>query len=300
MGTQVEAGPARALRFVGITFALSWALLGLTWAAGLKWGGLVAVAVGVPLMWIPGGVAIALARREQGAGWRDALGLRLRWSWSLVAAPLIPILLALLATGLGFLMPGVSYDPSVDALLSRFAAALTPEQLAAAKQALDTLPIHPFWLSLPQAAVAGVTVNAAAALGEELGWRGYLDHALGSWGFWPRNLGVGVVWGLWHAPIILQGHNYPSHPVAGVGLMVLFCVGLAPILGALRARADSVVAAAFGHGAVNASAGLPLLVTAGGSDLTVGATGAAGLIALLLANGVLAALRATALSPERR
>ena len=52
---------------------------------------------------------------------------------------------------------------------------------------------------------AGVTVNALAALGEELGWRAYLMPLL------ARHVGVfgavviaGIAWGLWHVPIILS------------------------------------------------------------------------------------------------
>jgi membrane protease YdiL (CAAX protease family) len=98
-----------------------------------------------------------------------------------------------------------------------------------------------------------------------------------------------VVWGLWHAPLIAQGHNYPEHPWIGVGLMVVFCTLWAPILGWLRSRSGSVIAAAIAHGAINASAGLPLLVIAGGGDLTVGLTGLAGLAVALGVNLLLLA-----------
>jgi D-alanyl-lipoteichoic acid acyltransferase DltB (MBOAT superfamily) len=31
-----------------------------------------------------------------------------------------------------------------------------------------------------------------------------------------------AIWGLWHAPVILQGHNYPGYPLLGVLMMVVF------------------------------------------------------------------------------
>jgi len=35
---------------------------------------------------------------------------------------------------------------------------------------------------------------------------------------------VGVIWGLWHAPVIAMGYNYPGKPILGVITMTLFTV----------------------------------------------------------------------------
>ena len=47
-------------------------------------------------------------------------------------------------------------------------------------------------------------------------------------GFLKTSVLTGFIWGVWHAPIILQGHNYPQHPVAGVtglaGFITLFII----------------------------------------------------------------------------
>jgi len=143
-----------------------------------------------------------------------------------------------------------------------------------------------------QSLVAGTTINALAAYGEEAGWRGWMHEELAPLGFWPRALTTGVLWGLWHAPLILQGHNYPEHPVLGVVLMVGMCVGLSAPMAELRARTDSVLSAAVFHGTFNAVASFPLLFVVGGDDRTVGVTGLAGLVVLLLVNGALALVRA--------
>ncbi|MDD4896103.1 MAG: CPBP family intramembrane metalloprotease, partial [Atribacterota bacterium] len=95
---------------------------------------------------------------------------------------------------------------------------------------------------------------------------------------------IGLIWGLWHAPLILQGHNYPSHPQIGVIMMVIFILLLSPILSYIRLKAKSVIAAAILHGSLNATFGIPLMVIKGGNDLTVGITGLAGFVALALAN----------------
>ena len=55
--------------------------------------------------------------------------------------------------------------------------------------------------------IAGVTINAVAAFGEEYGWRNYLVGALRDVKFPKAALFIGVVWGIWHFPLILMGHN---------------------------------------------------------------------------------------------
>lgn len=113
--------------------------------------------------------------------------------------------------------------------------------------------------------VAAATVNAVAAFGEELGWRGFLVPALRRWGTWAALLGSGVIWGLWHAPIILLGYNFGRPDVTGVLLMTGGCVVLGALFGWLRLRSASIWPAVFAHGAVNASAAMYLWFSAAGS-----------------------------------
>ncbi|MFK5973015.1 MAG: type II CAAX endopeptidase family protein [Flavobacteriaceae bacterium] len=50
-------------------------------------------------------------------------------------------------------------------------------------------------------------------LGEEIGWRGYLQEKLqDSFGALKGILILGLVWGFWHLPIALEGYNFPNHP----------------------------------------------------------------------------------------
>ncbi len=104
--------------------------------------------------------------------------------------------------------------------------------------------------------VAAATVNALAAFGEELGWRGFLVPALRRYGTGASLLVSGVIWGLWHAPIILLGYNFGRTDVTGVLLMVGGCVVWGVLLGWLRLRSASMWPAVFAHGALNASAAM--------------------------------------------
>ena len=137
-----------------------------------------------------------------------------------------------------------------------------------------------FALTFFAAALAGWSINGLFALGEEYGWRGLLWEAWQRHGVVRANLALGVVWGLWHAPLIVQGYNYPGHPFGGVLLMICFTTAASFALTAIRELTGSVLPAAATHGAINATASLLTLMVAGGNPLLGGLLGVSGSLAL--------------------
>lgn len=136
--------------------------------------------------------------------------------------------------------------------------------------------------------LAGATINALFAFGEESGWRGYLLSQFKGRPFLTAAIATGLVWGLWHAPLILMGHNYPQHPnLVGVAAMMLLCIPLSTILQYFRLKSGSVVVPAIMHGTFNALAGMTALFMDDYNDLLVGSAGLAGFLALLAAATVL-------------
>lgn len=114
----------------------------------------------------------------------------------------------------------------------------------------------------------GAFLNLIPALGEELGWRGWLLPKLMPLGTIPALLISGVIWGLWHAPLILLGYNYPTAPGwLGLTMMVGMCVLVGAVFGWLRLRSESVWPAALAHGAFNAAAGSYLLFAMAGERI---------------------------------
>jgi len=61
-----------------------------------------------------------------------------------------------------------------------------------------------------------------------------------------------------------------SWAVAGVGMMIVFCILLSPVMTYIVIKSKSVVPAAVFHGTMNAAAGIGILYLAGGNDLTIG------------------------------
>jgi len=201
--------------------------------------------------------------------------------WFFAAWLIMPIV-AFGTLGISLLFPGVSYNPEMTGLAERFAVMSSPEQIEQMKAQMATLPISPVWLILVGGLFAGITINGFFAFGEELGWRGFLLYQFRELSFTKASVLIGFVWGIWHAPLILMGHNYPDHPYFGVLMMIIWCILLTPIFMYFTLKAKSVIAAAIIHGTMNATVTISIIPLSGGNDLLVGMTGLAGMIALVL------------------
>ncbi|MDD5103351.1 MAG: CPBP family intramembrane metalloprotease [Candidatus Peribacteraceae bacterium] len=277
----------RVRTYVLTLFLVSYLFVLLYFVFGGQWQMPGALIVAVTYMFLPLLVSLLLVRFVTHEPLRPALRLSFAFNrWWLVAW-VVPPTLALLTFVVSLLLPGVAFDAGMAGMFERFGATLAPEQLAAMQADLAGAPFLPLLLGLFGGMVAGITVNAIAAFGEEAGWRGLLLKHLQPLGFWRASLIIGTVWGLWHAPLILLGHNYPEHPVIGIFMMTLWTILLTPVMNFITLRAKSVLAAAIFHGTLNGTMGLALLYVRGGNDLTVGGTGLAGMIALVLVNVVL-------------
>ena len=152
---------------------------------------------------------------------------------------------------------------------------------------LDTLQMPLAMLLLIQTlqgVILAPILNAIPILGEEFGWRAYLQPKLMSLG--PRKAMVvtGIIWGLWHAPIIAMGYNYgnfdPNYwgaPWSGIVMMTLGTIWLGIFFGWLTLKADSVWPAVIGHAVLNGTAAIALFMARGTPLMLLGPT-AVGLI----------------------
>jgi membrane protease YdiL (CAAX protease family) len=274
----------KSLLFIGLTFLINWLIAAVFFFSGGRWNTPNSVIVGVIYMFVPMAVAIFIQKIIYKEALKESLGISFKFNRWFLAAWFIPPVLAFLTLGISLLLPGVEYSPEMEGMYERFRSVVAPEQLEKIKNQVDTMPIHPIWLGLLQGLLAGISINAIAGFGEELGWRGFLQKQFGYMGFWKSSILIGAVWGIWHAPIILQGHNYYQHPAIGVFMMTIWCILLGPIFSYVRLKAKSVIAAAVMHGSLNGTAGLAIIVVKGGNDLLIGITGLAGIIVLILTN----------------
>lgn len=132
-------------------------------------------------------------------------------------------------------------------------------------------------------------LNFVTCFGEEWGWRGYLLPKLSSrFSQIPTLLISGIIWGLWHAPLTMMGHNYglgyAGFPFAGIAMMCLFCITMGIFLSYVSLKTGSCIPAILGHGAINGTAAVGIYFTQDGGNPFVGPapTGIIGMIPFLV------------------
>jgi len=103
--------------------------------------------------------------------------------------------------------------------------------------------------------LSGITINGLIALGEEIGWRGFLENHI-ALPFFKKNIIIGIIWGLWHTPIILNGHNYPSHPFWGIIVMCVLCTLVSFYFSYILKKSGSLYLIGILHGSFNAYAAI--------------------------------------------
>lgn len=275
---QVNTG--KVGEFLALTFGLSWTSALLLYVAGIEIGTLRGLILTTVLfMWAPAVAAIGV-QLYHGESIRTTTGLRLGQPGWILLAWLAPVAFVAATIAVGTVFPDVTFTTNYEEYLLDFG--LTQEEAEAAVAELEAFPGPPAFVLVGQGLIAGLTLNALAALGEELGRRGLLLKELSPLGFWKLSGITGVIWGVWHAPVILQGHNFPESPVAGIFVMTLVTVVVSPVYTYLTVRAKSVLAATFFHGSFNGLGALSLVYLTGAGNLLLSPVGVAGVGAALI------------------
>lgn len=257
--------------FILLAFGVSWLIALPLWLGGGITSPLLPV-LGLAMMATPALAAIVVvflverpAQRAQALGLRP-VGRVPRFLGFLALGLFVPVLLVLQALIVGTLL-GL-YTPDLVSF-SGFRE-LLDQQLGGRRL---PLPIGTLVALQLASVLVAAFINAIPALGEELGWRGWLLPQLLPLGTIPALLISGLIWGLWHAPLVLLGYNYPGVPGwLGVILMVGMCTVVGAIFGWLRIRSGSIWPAALAHGSFNASAGISLLFSATGRPVDTAQT----------------------------
>jgi membrane protease YdiL (CAAX protease family) len=103
--------------------------------------------------------------------------------------------------------------------------------------------------------VVGPFLGLIIAFGEEYGWRGFLQTELTRLGRIRGVFLLGVIWGIWHWPVIWMGYNYPGQPLLGSVFMVAYCIILAYFLAYAVFKSKGIWTAAYLHALNNQTLG---------------------------------------------
>lgn len=199
---------------------------------------------GYGMMWVPGLVGIVFAARGRR---RMELGVKL--------APIKYFLIALL-------LPLIAHALWVALSVSSFTRTTQVQSLATPFFAMPGTKGFPFIVLVLGnqllLVILGCVERITRTMGEELGWRGWLHPKIASlYGPVTTTLIVGLIWGFWHAPLILMGHNFPEQRVLGAFLLMpALSVGLAFPLAWLRDHSGSVWPCTLFHASMNTTSSL--------------------------------------------
>jgi uncharacterized protein len=241
--------------FSALAYGLSWA-----WWARIVWPYLGQITLNSPL---PNVV--------EGGSLRVPLGM----FGPLLAATIMRLFVSRdgLKATLGFVRPWRYYVVAVAAPALFIAGVIFVDQMAGLGRFTASRPLG---LAVPTVIVVGGALGLPLTLGEEYGWRGYLLPRLLPLGQIKATVIVGLIWALWHVPILLIGLNYPEQslirvlPVFGITVLLMAF----PFTWLYVDSRASVITVAVMHSVLNAAgdtftsptyvSGNPLIVSAGG------------------------------------
>lgn len=280
----------RILVFLAITFGLTWGyclLFLYPMANSASLSGIPSIELQLltaAVMFFPA-IGVLLTRLITREGFRDSW-LKPNFKTNIKVYLLAwfgPGVLTLLGGGLYYLLFPGSFDPELGYMR---------QLLDASGASAEDIPIPLNMLMLVQGIQAlflAPVLNFVTCFGEEWGWRGYLVPKMSrQLPTVPMLLVTGLIWGLWHAPLTMIGHNYgvgyPGFPLTGIAMMCLFCTVLGVFMSYVTLKTGSCLPAIIAHGAVNGISAIGIYFTADGGNPFIGPapTGIIGMIPFLI------------------
>ncbi|MGL5348934.1 MAG: CPBP family intramembrane glutamic endopeptidase [Peptostreptococcaceae bacterium] len=177
---------------------------------------------------------------------------------------LLPIILVLIGSAIYYIIFPSHFDSSMSTMITATKGQLSSlGKVVPSDDELKSLLL----LQLATSIFIAPVVNFITCLGEELGWRGYLlPNLLEKMSPIKATIVSGIIWGVWHAPMIAMGHNYglnyPTAPFGGIFAMIIFCVFVGSFLSYITIKSKSCIPAVIGHAMINGFAAIGVLFLA--------------------------------------
>lgn len=246
------------IKYMVWTFLIAWVMqvvAAVLYRNGIAIVGqlLIAAMMFVPLL----GVLLS-GQSLSGMGWKPCLKGKIK---SLLAAWFLPALLTAIGAALYFAVFPGHFDISGDALVA-----------AAGAEALEQLQSQ--GLTYPMYVLSSVIgcltyiplVNMLLAVGEEAGWRGFLYPQLkAKFGKRQGWLIGGVIWGMWHWPLMWMtgyeyGTDYAGFPVVGMLIFCIFTTAAGVLCDWLYEKTKCIWIPSIFHGSINAAGTVPIAI----------------------------------------
>ncbi|MBQ6293953.1 MAG: CPBP family intramembrane metalloprotease [Lachnospiraceae bacterium] len=261
--TNTDYNRKKVRRFLLLAFGMAWLIQAFVGMIAAKGGTVVARLVIAAMMFVPA-LAVFMSRGDIGGmGWKPQIKKNLKL---ILLAWFAPLILTVIGAALYFLVFPGHFDISGKALEASAGA----DALAQLEAQGLTYPLY-----VVISAVGSITyaplLNGVLALGEEIGWRGFLYPQLkAKFGRKKAMVLHGLIWGAWHFPLIWligyeYGFGYFGYPVVGMILFAVITAGWGILHSWIYEKSGSIWLPAILHGAINAAGTLPIAVWVSGN-----------------------------------
>ena len=249
------------------TFLIAWAMqaaVAVLYRNGLATIGKLVTAI---MMFVPLLGVVLAGQGLSDMGWKPRLKGRIK---TLLVAWFLPAILTAIGAVLYFAVFPGHFDMSGDYLAANVGAEAMAQMEA---QGLT----HPMYIliSVIGCLTYAPLVNMLLALGEEAGWRGFLYPQLKArFGRRKGWLIGGVIWGMWHWPLMWligyeYGTNYAGFPIVGMLIFCIFTTAAGILCDWLYEKTECILIPSLFHGAVNAAGTVPLAICAANTGTAV-------------------------------
>ena len=238
------------------TFSIAWVMqvgVALLYRNGLAIIGqlLMAVMMFAPLF----GVLLA-GQSLSGMGWKPQFRGKVK---PLLMAWFLPALLTAIGAAIYFAVFPGHFDVSGEYLVANGGA-----EALVLMEAQGVSYFQYVLISIVGCLTYAPLVNAFFAVGEEAGWRGFLYPQLkAKFGRKKGWLIGGVIWGIWHWPVIWligyeYGTDYVGFPIVGMLIFCIFTTAAGIVCDWLYEKSGCIWIPSVFHGAINAAATVPM------------------------------------------
>lgn len=230
--------------YIAVLFAITYAIQILAIISGGEESQLFQPLVGLTMFLPAIGAIIYLIRTGQGIKYID---WKITKPWYFIASLVIPSLITLFGI---FLFEKIGWAENHDYTVDHYTVSDIDMLLLLGQ---DTQSIYFFMANFLVTGVVFSLLTGLMTIGEELGWRGFLQKKLlEKNGLLKSLIFLGLLWGFWHFPLIVNGFNYPEYPYWGAFLIFpLSTVFISFFMGWLTINSKSFWPAVFAHGGIN-------------------------------------------------
>ena len=256
---KTEFNKKQVIKYLVFTFGIAYAIQIIVWLLYSNGQQAIGQLVMAVMMFVPMLSAFLSGGKFNVMGWKPHIKGNVK---SILIAWFSPMLLTAIGAGLYFAVFPSHFDLSGGYMME-----VAGEDIL--KQMEEKGLSYPMLVLI--SCVSCITyaplMNMFFAIGEESGWRGFLYPQLKA--RFGKRLGWvigGIIWGLWHAPLIWligyeYGTDYIGFPILGMFLFCVITVALGIMCDWLYERSQCIWLPSIFHGSFNAAATIPLCIT---------------------------------------